>query len=77
MQPGLAGGAPGDERVVRLGKGFGFRAAGVAQIAFGRPVEHLLREQARIEVRLDRRDARLAQLLPRGGDVRLNRSTFS
>jgi hypothetical protein len=36
-----------------------------------------LREQTRVEVRLDRRDAGLAQLLPRRGDVRLNRSSFS
>jgi hypothetical protein len=70
----LSRGAPGDERVVGLGKGFGLRAAGVTQIAFGRPVEHLLREQTRIEVRLDRRNARLAQLLPSRGDSGLDRS---
>ena len=54
----LAGDAPRDERVVARREAVGLRLARVGEEALGRPAEHVLGEQPRVEVRLGRRDAR-------------------
>ena len=65
----LAGDAPGDQRFVSRREAVRHRLARVGQKALGGPAEHVLRQQAGVEIRLGGRDAGVAQPLPRGRDL--------
>ena len=68
----FAGHAPRNERVVSRCESFGHRFTRVDEKALRRPTEDMLGEQPRVQIRLGRRNAGLAQPLPRRRDMGMN-----